>query len=103
MKMNIYDIAPLKSDAEIITILAEHKNVRIERIVSTGQTSDWYDQDQYEFVILLEGRAKLEFEGDEVISLNRGDTLMIYPHQKHRVAETSKAPPCIWICVFFDA
>lgn len=100
--MNIYEISPLKADAEIITILAENKNVRIEQIISTGQTTDWYDQEEGEFVLLLEGEAKLEFEDNEHIALKKGDTLLIPPHQKHRVTYTSEEPPCIWVCVFYQ-
>lgn len=100
--MNLYERPTHESAEEIVTILAEHQNVRIERIVSTGQTSGWYDQDQYEFVLLLEGTARLEFAGDEILTLRNGDSLVIPPHQKHRVAYTSNEPPCIWLCVFYD-
>lgn len=100
--MNIYELSTLKSDDEIITILAENDHVRIERIISTGQTSDWYDQEEYEFVLLLEGEANLEFEGDKHYSMKKGDTLLIAPHQKHRVTYTSTEPPCVWLCVFYQ-
>jgi cupin 2 domain-containing protein len=60
--MNIFNLPELPMLAELITILAESQNVRIERIISTGQVStDWYDQEQREFVILLEGNAVVEF------------------------------------------
>ena len=45
---------------EFTAILAESKIVRIERIVSYGQTCPnefWYDQDENEFVDLLKGEA----------------------------------------------
>lgn len=48
------------SSNKLITIVAESKNVRIERIISSGQTSPegfWYDQDKNEFVALLQGET----------------------------------------------
>ncbi|MCL2059090.1 MAG: cupin domain-containing protein [Oscillospiraceae bacterium] len=75
--------------------------VRIERIVSTGQVSGWYDQAETEFVALLEGAAEIEYEGGRRLALSRGDTLIIKPHERHKVAYTSSDPPCIWLCVFY--
>lgn len=99
--MNIFDLPTLPLDQELITILEENSTVRIERIISTGQTSSWYDQEETEFVILLDGVAELAFENDVRITLNKGDTLLIHPHQKHQVTSTSTDPPCNWLCVFY--
>lgn len=99
--MNIFDLPTLPLDQELITILEENNTVRIERIISTGQTSGWYDQEETEFVILLDGQAELTFENDSRITLNKGDTLLIQPHQKHQVTYTSIDPPCNWLCVFY--
>ena len=98
--MNIFDLPPLPLPEELTTILAENGNVRIERIVSTGQTSDWYDQTETEFVALLEGEAVIEFEAGNSVALSKGDTLIINPHERHRVSYTSNNPPCVWLCVF---
>ena len=57
--MNLYDLPHLPLTAELTTVLAEKSNVRIERIVSTGQTSEWYNQEETEFVALLQGSAEL--------------------------------------------
>lgn len=99
--MNIYEMPGFPMENEVTSVLAQNDVVRIERIVSTGQTSDWYDQAETEYVILLEGRAQLVFEGNKTVVLVKGDTLLISPHQKHRVAYTSADPPCIWLCVFY--
>lgn len=99
--MNIYEMPGFPMENEVTSVLAQNDVVRIERIVSTGQTSDWYDQAETEYVILLEGRAQLVFEGNKTVVLEKGDTLLIPPHQKHRVAYTSADPPCIWLCVFY--
>ena len=87
---------------ELTTVLVESQNVRIERIVSTGQTSGWYDQSETEFVVLLEGRAEIEYESGISVAMSKGDTLLIKPHERHRVSFTSIEPPCVWLCVFYD-
>ena len=99
--MNLYDLPHLPLPAELTTVLAEKNNVRIERIVSTGQTSEWYDQVETEFVTLLQGSAEIEFENKESTAMSSGDTLLIEPHERHRVCYTSSEPPCIWLCIFF--
>ena len=99
--MNIFELPTLPLPQELITILAENSCVRIERIVSTGQTSDWYDQTETEFVVLLEGDATIEYESEGAVSMSKGDTLIIEPHQRHRVSRTSSNPPCVWLCVFY--
>lgn len=45
---------------EQLEILFKNKNIKIERIISTGQITsenEWYDQDQNEWVILMKGDA----------------------------------------------
>ncbi|HEY5556741.1 cupin domain-containing protein [Acetobacterium sp.] len=99
--MNLFDISKLPLKEEVTTILAKNKNVRIEQIISTGQVSDWFDQDKTEFLVLLDGTAELEYENGKSVILIKGDTLLINPRQKHRVVYTSNDPPCNWLCVFF--
>ncbi|MGL6194153.1 MAG: hypothetical protein ACRC2T_04955 [Thermoguttaceae bacterium] len=56
---------------ELIETLFQAENVRIERIVSTGQSSTenfWYDQPETEWVILLQGEAVLQFQGKKIDS-----------------------------------
>ena len=99
--MNIFDMPALPLSEELTTPLAESSNVRIERIVSSGQVSGWYDQAQTEFVALLEGSAIIEYENGKTVAMSRGDTLLIMPHERHRVSFTSSEPPCVWLCVFY--
>ncbi len=92
---------------ELLTIVKETKgrsfsDIRIERIISTGQVTDWMDQDESEFVVLLSGNAELEFENNRIVKLSPGDSIMIEPREKHRVSYTSTNPPCIWLCVFWS-
>jgi len=99
--MNIFDLPSLPLSEELTTVLAENGDVHIERIVSTGQTSDWYDQTETEYVVLLEGNAAIEFENNKTVAMSKGDTLLIKPHERHRVSCTSSKPPCVWLCVFY--
>lgn len=80
--------------------------VRIERILSCGHTSPaqgWYDQVQDEWVALLQGEARLQFERSAEVKLAAGDWLLIRAHQRHRVSYTSTQPPCVWLAVHVPA
>jgi cupin 2 domain-containing protein len=98
---NIFDLPPLPLSDELVSVLAEGSNVCIERIISTGQVSDWYDNEKEEFVVLLQGNAVLEFEGGKKFTMSKGDTILIEAHKRHRVGYTSTEPPCIWLCVYY--
>lgn len=101
--MNLFDIKKIPNSDELVEILAESKNVRIERIVSSGHISPqgfWYDQHENEFVALLQGEAVITYE-DGSIRLKAGDTAIIPAHKKHRVDFTSIEPLCVWLCVFY--
>jgi cupin 2 domain-containing protein len=87
---------------EVFEDLAVIAGVRIERIVSTGQSTpwgSWYDQDHDEWVAVLQGEGVVAFEDGSLVRLGAGDTLLLPAHRKHRVAATSANPPCIWIAV----
>jgi cupin 2 domain-containing protein len=101
MGANIYELPPLPLSDEPTEVLAKAGNVRVERIVSAGQVSQWYDQAETEFVVLLQGSAIIEYEGGEPVSLEEGATLLIEAHKRHRVSFTSSDPPCVWLCVFY--
>ncbi|MGK7880767.1 MAG: cupin domain-containing protein [Crocosphaera sp.] len=99
---NIFQFTNQLSDQEIFETILNSKNVKIERIISTGQTTaedTWYDQEEDEWVILLQGKATLLFLDNSSINLKAGDYLLIKAHQKHRVTFTSFDPPYIWLAV----
>ncbi len=97
----LFDLPELPLAEELTQVLAEGKGVRVERIVSTGQVSGWYDQEEWEFVALLRGEAELTWEDGSVTRLGAGAALTIPPHRRHRVSHTSTQPPCVWLCVFW--
>ena len=46
----------------------------------------WYDQEANEWVVVIEGRAAVEFDGQpEPVELRRGSYLNIPAHARHRV------------------
>jgi cupin 2 domain-containing protein len=88
---------------EALETLLETADLRIERIVSHGHASPegfWYDQDESEWIVLLSGAAKLEFE-DRTLPLGPGDSLNIPAHVRHRVEWTSPDEPTVWLAVFY--
>lgn len=90
--------------AEIFDTLAGAGSARIERIVSHGQASPadfWYDQAQAEWVMLVQGAARLAFADGEV-DLAPGEWLTIPAHCRHRVAWTAPDQDTVWLAVFYD-
>ncbi len=102
---NLFAALPGGLGAEQITALVENENLRIERIVSTGQASPpgfWYDQARAEWVLLVTGSAGLLFEGEaEPRTLRPGDYLLIPAHRRHRLAWTDVEQPTVWLAIHF--
>lgn len=100
--MNLFHIPDPLPDDEEFTELLRSDEVIIERIVSTGKTAAgrWYDQDEDEWVVLIQGEAVLEYESGEKVRLSAGDHVLLPAHCRHRVAYTSAQPLCIWVAVF---
>lgn len=103
---NFFDLPADQPATELFEILLQQDQLKIERIISTGQTTpagQWYDQAQDEWVILLQGTARLSFSDCPEQTLQVGDYLHIPAHQRHRVEFTSTTPPCIWLAIHFLA
>lgn len=87
---------------EQVDVLVRSGAVRVERILSRGQVSEgWYDQEQEEWVALLSGQARIAFEHGDELTLRPGDWVLIRAHQRHRVTYTSVEPPCVWVAMHF--
>lgn len=103
--MNIFNHLPAqKLNDELFETLSSGRGFKIERIISTGQVTprgQWYDQEGDEWVILLQGKAKLEFEDGE-LALSVGDYVWIPAHQKHRVSWTDPDQVCVWLAVHIE-
>jgi len=102
---NVFADVPAELPEELSETLVESSSVRIERIVSTGHASPdgfWYDQDDNEWVVVLKGAARLEFEGEgESIEFASGDFVNIPAHTKHRVEWTTPGEPTVWLAIHY--
>lgn len=95
-RYNILEDLEFSADREIEEIIFENEKIKVIRICSLDQATDFYDQDQLEVVKIVNGRARLEIEG-EILDLKEGDILPIHPHQIHRVLSQDHA---VWLCIF---
>jgi cupin 2 domain-containing protein len=94
---NLFNNLPNLLTGEDFCPLLNCQNVVIERIVSSNQPEQKiYQQVQDEWVILLQGLAKLKVD-DEIVTLQKGDYLFIPAHTPHQVLETSTNS--IWLAV----
>lgn len=102
--MNLFTNLPTNLTEEETLPLLSSGDLRIERIVSTGQSSPpgfWYDQEEHEWVLVLRGHGIVEYDDGEQIILNPGDYLHIPPHARHRVSQTSQEETTLWLAVFW--
>jgi cupin 2 domain-containing protein len=99
---NILNEVQRNPDEEIFKILFENKNVKIEKIISYGQTTpfgEWLIQDWDEWVILLQGKAAIIYEDEKITPLKPGDFIFIEKNTKHRVEWTLLNDYTIWLAV----
>ena len=100
---NLFSNIPSNLPAELKETLIQSDGVRVERIVSHGHASPegfWYDQDEHEWVMVLQGAARLQLE-DRTIDLGPGDYINLPAHTKHRVQWTTTDQPTIWLAIFY--
>ncbi len=105
MATKVYNLLadlPVAAEGEVFEDLLRRGPVRIERILSIGEPDDvLYDQDQDEWVLLLQGDARLWVDGED-LRLGPGDAVFIPAHTRHRVTATTRDPPCIWLAIHID-
>jgi cupin 2 domain-containing protein len=102
--INLFDDIPARSADEIFAEVLVRENVRIERIVSTGQSTPPdkpHRQGNDEWVLLLSGSAGLRIEGEDDRNLRPGDHVLIAAHRAHWVTYTAKDKPTIWLAIYF--
>lgn len=102
---SLLDGIPTELPEELFETICSTEDVKIERIVSKGHSSPegfWYDQNWNEFVLVVQGSAGLQIEGeDNIVVLNAGEFLNIGSHVKHRVEWTDSACETIWLAVHY--
>ena len=62
--------------------------------------SGWYDQMEDEWVLVLQGAGRIQFEDGTEQTLYAGDHINIAAHQKHRISWTDPSEITIWLAVF---
>ena len=101
---NIYADIPSSLPNEMFNALISNENIRIERILSHGHSSPeegWYNQDENEWVMVLEGQGVIEFDDGRVVTLSKGDYINIAAREKHKVVGTVENVVTIWLAVFY--
>ena len=104
--VNIFDSLPNDLSVEVSEEIIHALTIRIERIVSKGHSSPdkgWFDQDENEWVMVVEGKAILEFEGGSKRELSTGDYINIPAHVKHKVVQTDPNQITIWLAIFYKS
>ena len=94
---NLHDAAPAPAQGERFETLLQHKNLVIERIFSSAATAPTsYIQEQDEWVLLVQGTAILEIDG-ETKSLKSGDYVFLPAQTPHTVKQASQG--ALWLAV----
>ncbi len=106
---NIFSSLPSDPKHEVFDELLRAKkgqSIRIERIVSKGHTAPetgWCDQEEDEWVLVLEGAGTILFaEGKQQVTLRKGDYLHIPAHAKHKVVWTEPEELTVWLAVHYS-
>ena len=103
---SIFADIPKTLPEELCQTLLKKPNLRIERIVSKGHSSAngfWYDQNQDEWVMVLQGQARLKFFDGSSIELAVGDYLLIPANCKHQVEWTTPTMETVWLAIHIFA
>ena len=97
--MNLFDYITPKH-GEAFTTLLEYKNIKINRIVSSDRVEEkLYEQEEDEWLVLLEGEATL-LVNEEEKKLVKGDTFFIPAKTPHRVLHTQKGTHWLTVHIF---
>jgi cupin 2 domain-containing protein len=103
-RASLFDAIPEDLSEEAFTELLQGENFRLERIVSRGHSSpetDWYDQQQHEWVMVLKGEAKITFEDNRTEHLVAGSYINIPASTRHKVTWTTPDSETIWLAIHY--
>jgi cupin 2 domain-containing protein len=94
---NLFTDAAVPKQGERVDTILSHRNLVIERIVSSAFIAPQeYRQAQDEWVLLVRGEALIEIEGQSV-SLKSGDYLFLPADVPHTLAHSSEG--AMWLAV----
>ncbi len=95
---NLYNGKIPTENNEVFLTLFQNETLKIESIRSSLKTpGQFYDQDQDEWVLLLEGEARIEII-DEIRTMYSGDYIFLPKHTLHKIHSTSDN--AFWLAVF---
>ena len=92
---NLFENGSPPAAGERFDVLLEHRNLLVERVVSSANiTPKTYVQSQDEWVLLVRGEAEIEVAGEAVV-LKPGDHLFLPSGTAHTVKSASEG--AIWL------
>lgn len=98
---NLFDDCSPSAAGERFDVLLKHRNLLVERIVSSANvTPKQYVQSQDEWVLLVRGEAELEVAGESV-ALKAGDHVFLPAGTAHIVKSASEG--AMWLAVHLHA
>lgn len=101
---NLFHKIPDSLPEELFETLVKTSNLHIKRILSRGQTTDWYNQEEHEWVVILQGGAHLQIKGEDTPhELTPGDYLEIPSNTPHRVVWTHPEETTVWLAIHHKA
>ena len=104
---NLLSSACPAAGVERVDAIAAGEGWRLERIhscLASSPSGFWYDQNETEWVLVLRGSARLQFEDEaQPRDLCVGDSLLIEPHRRHRLITTDPDPGTLWLALFWTA
>lgn len=101
---NIFELLPDDLQSEVVENIVQSGDIRIERIVSKGHStpqSQWYDQAQNEWVMILKGEAIISLEDNTEHHMVPGSYLSLPAHTKHKVSWTTPETETIWLAIHY--
>lgn len=94
---NLNDDADAPATGERFDTLLRHRNLHVERIISSRDIRPTeYVQEQDEWVLLVQGTATLDIDG-EVTTLKAGDHVFLPAQTPHTVTEVSQG--ALWLAI----
>jgi cupin 2 domain-containing protein len=101
---NLLSDLPAALDGEVFTALLAGPGLRLERIVSHGQSTPSDSpmvQDRDEWVLVIAGGAGLRIGNAPEMALGPGDYALIPAGTSHWVTWTREDTPTVWLALHF--
>ena len=101
---NLFSNLPAPTPEESFQLLLKGSKFRMERIVSNGHASPegfWYQQVEAEWVVVIQGHARLRLGDESTHDMVPGSYLLIPAGLRHRVDWTDPDQPTVWLAIHF--